>query len=436
VNLKPGFFARVFPAFVVAAGLALLAGCTVKEDATVIRLRFSLWGTVAQQKIEEAIVREFAQQHPEIQVELLVIGFLRYDEKLNAMMVGDIAPDVMLVNLAQYDNWASRGVLADLTNDSLELGRELTLLPGPRAAFARDGRFYALPVNAHGLVTFVNLDAFAAANIPVPPEGFTWKQIEELAPRLSRRAGATSALTDYALLPPYYSYPVLVGLGGSFFDDPYHPQRAVIASAAGEAWVDWLRRLEGSRFTANRAVATDAGTYQLFRDGRVALHFSGRWQIPEFESTAFRWDIRPFPAGPRGSTTWHGGTAIGVSATSRHLQAARLFARFYAGRSGAEIAMRGGRTVPVYRELAESPSFLDLRPPVSPQHFVATMEAGAAVSWLYAPGSQDVWEIVNRRIEEALGDRSLPAAEVTRRMAADLTRWLEHQRRHGKLPAA
>jgi multiple sugar transport system substrate-binding protein len=418
------------------AGIALLlaVGCVVREEESVVKLRITLWGSTAQQKLEESIVREFEKLNPQIKVELLVIGFNRYEEKLNSMMVGGIAPDLMLVNLSQYDNWASRGALADVTPVMEEISRDLTLLPGPEAAFRREGRFYGLPVNAHGFVTFVNLDAFAAAGIEVPETGFTWEEVFQFGPLLSKRAGATSAPTDYAIVPPFYSYAVLVEFGGALFDDLYDPQRVTIASAAGEAWIEWLRQLEQASFAASRAVVTDAGTYQLFRDGRAALYFAGRWQVPDFTgTTAFRWDVRPFPAGPKGRVTYSGGTALGISPKSKHPEEARLFAKFYAGRAGSELSMKGGRVVPVYRELAEAPAFLDLKPPASPHHFVDTMKAGAATAWLYAPGSHDVWDIVNARIEEALADTMLAPSEVTRRMAADLERWLVRQRRLGKL---
>jgi ABC-type glycerol-3-phosphate transport system substrate-binding protein len=129
----------------------------------------------------------------------------------------------------------------------------------------------------------------------------------------------------------------------------------------------------------------------------------------------------------------HGGTGISVSATSRQPAAARKFAQFYAGRHGAEISMRAGRTVPVQRGLAHSAAFLGLHPPASPRHFVDTMEAGAAGYWLYAPGSSEVLKIVTRRMDEALSDRTLTPSDVTKRLQDDLERWLERQQRNKRI---
>ncbi|MDB6127536.1 MAG: putative sugar transporter sugar-binding protein [Verrucomicrobia bacterium] len=415
-----------------AAGFA---GCVVREKDHRTTVRFAVWATAAQQRVEEEIIREFERSQPDVRVELLAFEFSSFDAKVQAMMVGGEAPDVMLVKNSTYDDWAARSVLADLTPLVQAMDRADELMPAARTIFERNGRYFAFPVNVHGLVTYVNLDALAAAGVTLPADGLSWDEIWKIAPRLSRRAGNPRAPTDYALLEPP-PYPVLEEFGGALFDDSHRPTKVVIDSAPGRAWVEWCQRLASSGWCAPRATASDQGTYQLFRDGRVALFFSGRWQVPDFAGhTGFNWDVRPFPSGPHGRTTMHGGTGIAVAAASRAPDAARQFAQFYAGRRGAEIAMRAGRTVPVQRGLAHSAEFLGLHPPASPQYFVDTMEAGAASYWLYAPGAPEVSKIVTSRMDEALSDPSLSASVVTKRMHDDLVRWLARQQRAGLIPS-
>ena len=417
------------------AAAALLAGCVVREQDERETIRFAVWATPAQQKVEQAIIDAFEQRHPDIRVQLLALEYVSYDEKIQAMMVGRDPPDALLVKNTTYDDWAVRGVLGDLTAVAGQLESEDEFMPMARKIFARDGRYHALPVNAHGLVTFVNLDALAAAGVALPEDGLTWDFLLQIAPLLSRRAGLAAAPTDYAFFePPAYS--ILTELGGALFDDPFRPTRPTVDSPAGRAWIAWFQRLQAAGFVAPRGVALDAGFYQLFRDGRVAFFFSGRWQVPDFAGkTKFRWDVRPFPAGPHGRVTMHGGTGIAVAAASRHAEAARRFAAFYAGAEGARVAMRAGRTVPVQRGLAHSDEFLGLRPPDSPRHFVDTMEKDAAGYWLYTPGALEVHKIVMRRMDEALADPGLDPAVITGRLQGDLSLWLERQRRHGRIPA-
>lgn len=423
---------RLFPLLVL---LALIGGCVVRKEEARETIRFAVWATPAQQKVEQTIIDAFERANPDVHVELLALEYVSYDEKIQAMMVGNDPPDALLVKNTTYDDWAVRGVLGDLTAVAAQLETEDEFMPVARKIFARDGRYHALPVNAHGLVTFVNLDALDAAGVRLPEGELTWDFLLEMAPRLSRRSGVETAPTDYAFFePPAYS--ILAELGGSLFDDPFRPTAVTIDSPQGRAWIAWFQRLQAAGFVAPRGVALDAGFYQLFRDGRVAFFFSGRWQVPDFAGkTKFRWDVRPFPAGPHGRVTMHGGTGIAVAAASRHAAAARRFAAYYAGAEGARVAMRAGRTVPVQRGLAHSEEFLGLRPPDSPRHFVDTMEKDAAGYWLYAPGALEVHKIVMRRMDEALADPSLDSAVITGRLREDLELWLGRQQRSGRIPA-
>ena len=41
---------------------------------------------------------------------------------------------------------------------------------------------------------------------------------------------------------------------------------------------------------------------QMFLQGKIAMHISGRWLVPKYrESAHFDWDITQFPKGTKGS---------------------------------------------------------------------------------------------------------------------------------------
>ena len=409
-----------------AAALLLAAasgGCTRPDDG-VTHLQFSIWGSVEQEKVEREVVAAFEAAHPAIRIDLLAIGS-QYPAKIQAMMVGDAAPDVVMVGIDQYYEWASRGVLLDLTDDLAAVTRGEAMFPIPRDAFAWKGRCYALPVNCHGMEMYVNRDAFRAAGLPFPGEGLTWEKLDALAPKLSRRHGDPRAPTDYAYELPN---PMILfwAFGAHLFDDPVHPTRVTVRSSEAREALDFMRRALASGYVVPSDVQGDQGDYQLFRDGKVALYFNGRWSTPNFEGkTAFDWDVAPIPAGPAGRTTYHGGTALAVWKGSPHAEAAREFVRFYASPEGERIAMRGKRNVPVFRALASSPEFLALTPPASLACFVRTMEEGGSAYPLYAPGSAEVAQIFGGRMEQALSQPGIPADRILAGLEADLNRWLE-----------
>lgn len=429
-------FKSIFVPFVTVLTLSLivLTGCRRPPEQDANRIQFSFWGSVRQQQAEEELIEKFRESHPEIDVDVMVIGS-RYGEKLQSMFVGGVAPDVVMVNLLDYDEWSTRGVLLDLTDEFEAIDAESEILPIPRRAVERDGRFYGLPINAHGAVTFYNKDALEAAGIKLPPEGLSWEFLEEVAPRLASRAGNSDAPTDYLMLMP--APPIIFWQHGvQLFDSLFAPTKVTVNVPAAAEAIELLRRFRASGMVVPPEVSSDEGTFQLFRDGRVALYFNGRWMTPEFrDRTDFTWDVLPFPRGPVSGITQHGGTVLAVWSDSPRKEAARKFVRFYASPRGAEMAMHWDRNVPIFKDLAYG-KFLDISPPENIIHFADTMQEGASQFDFYAPGGQEVTRIFYSHIERALAHPSIPAEEIVDGMEAHLQRWLKRMMTRGLLTPA
>ncbi len=421
------------PAIGLAAGIGFaLSGCTRPPEEDAQRIQFSIWGSVQQQQAEQQIIDAFEEEHPDIKVDLYIIG-ARYADQIQAMMVGNVAPDVFMVNLYNYYEWASRGVLEDLTEEYEALAEEAEFLHIPDRIVRWNDRIYSFPINAHGHVTFTNFDALEEAGIELPEEGLTWEFMEEIAPRLSRRHGNPDAPTDYLFQMPAANI-IFWQHGVQFFDDLSQPTEVTINTPEAVEALKFIRRMYQSGYVVPEEVVADEGTYQLFRDGRVAFYFNGRWMTPEFDGrTDFEWDVRPMVTGPESGITQHGGTTLGVWSGSHRQEAARKFARFYASKKGATMAMHFQRNVPPYREAAYGDEYLSLRPPESMHHFSETMEEGASQFILYAPGVQEVARLFTARMQQALAQPSIPPEQIIRGMEEDFERWLQRMKERGIL---
>jgi multiple sugar transport system substrate-binding protein len=405
------------------ASTLLLAGC-LRPPSAEKELVYSFWGSLEQQKADRKIIEEFEKENPGIKVKMLPIG-QRYMEKVQAMLLGAVAPDIMMVDISYYDRWMQRGVLMDITDTISEIASEDPLMHLPRRAFERSHRFYGAPLNVHGLVLCVNRDALKAAGIPYNPSGWTWEEIREMAPALSRRNGNPKATTDYALLMPSAEV-LFAAYGADLFDSRDHPTRATADTPEAQAAFTFYRDLFTSGYAVPPDVKDDQGTYQLFRDGRIAFFFCGRWLMPEIAGRAkFDWDIVPVPAGPAGSNTLHGGTGLAIWKDTPHPDEAKRFLKYYAGRKGSAVAMQSGRYVPVYEKLAYSPEFQALRPEALTR-LSDTMREGAASIFLYRPGYTDVRRLFLRRAEQMIYRNATPE-QVLKGLQRDLERWLQRQ---------
>ncbi len=408
-------------------GTCALPGCK-RPDGGRTEILYSFWGSTEQMAVERRLIDAFEKANPDIRVRTLPIG-ARYLQKVQAMMIGNVAPDVLMVEMTFYDEWASRGVLADLTSLAKQIAGEDPFMAVPERAFSREGRFFAIPVNVHGQVLFVNLDALHAAGIGIPEGGWSWAELLELGPKLSRRAGNPDAPTDYLMLQPPAEI-FLFAYGASLFDDAYHPTKVTSDSAETRAAFEIIRKFFVSGYVVPPDVADAQGTYQLFRDGRLAFFVSGRWMTPELAGrTDFEWDVLQIPAGPAGLVTSHGGTGLAVWSGSTQPDAARRFIEFYASPEGVEIVTGGvgGRYVPVGRNAAFSDVFLSLRPPKSIRRFPETMRDGAAQVYLYARGQSLVTRIVTNRVSQALNMMDVPTDQIVKGLTDDLQRLLDRR---------
>lgn len=402
--------------------LALLVGGCTRPPGAQTELLYSTWGSVEQQKVEKAIAAEFERSNPDIRIRLLPIG-QRYSEKIQAMMVGKVAPDLMMVDITQYDEWASRGTLKDVTDIVGKLTEEDEFLPVPRRCFERNGRFYAVPVNVHGFAMYCNLGALREVGIPVPTGGWTWDQLLPSLARLTKKTNPRSP-TDYAMLMPPIDA-LLAAFESHLLDNPENPTRVTADQPETIAAFDFYKSLYKSGYVVPADVASDQGTFQLFRDGRVAFFFSGRWSTPELAGkTKFAWDVLPFPAGPAGSVTMHGGTGLAISGRTRHPREAERFLEFYASPQGAALAMQGFRSVPVYKALSQSEEFLNLTPPASLTRFTDTMKSGASRIQLYAPGYAELNQLSMRCLHRIVY-RDVPVTRSVQVLQQDLERWLQ-----------
>lgn len=413
-----------------AVCILFAAGCTRPEDGQT-EIQFSFWGSTEQVEVERRLIAAFEAANPDIRVRPLSIGSSRYPEKIQAMMIGNAAPDVITLQMHVYDEWATRGVLADVTDIAERLAAEDPLLAVPEQAYSRNGSFFAIPVNVHGHILYANLDALEEAGIEIPVEGYTWQELLALGPKLSRRGGNPDAPTDFLMLPPNANV-LFPGYGVRLFDDPYDPTEVTVESPEAIAAFQMMRDFFQSPHVAPPDVSETEGTFQLFRDGRTAFFLSGRWVLPEFKDrTDFQWDVLPVPAGPGGRITTHGGTSLAVWSGSRHPEAARRFVEFYASAEGTRITMRGGRIVPVSRDAAFGGEFLSLTPPESVIRFSETMLPGAAQIFLYAPGQAQVSRIFNNRVSQLQNMPDVPVETVIAGLAYDLRKWLERRERIG-----
>jgi len=190
------------------------------------------------------MVAQFEKEHPDIKVDTLRIGTY-YPEKLQAMMVGNVAPDVIMVQLSQYFEWAARGALLDLTDELTELSKQGEYMPWSaapscgRTAASRCRSMSGLRlVREHGRPRRRRLEgAGGRPDLGVAGGGraqaFPARRQSEFADRLRLRFPAHRPVDP-------------VGFGTKVFDDDGHPTRVTVKTPEMHAAFTYIRKMNDS----------------------------------------------------------------------------------------------------------------------------------------------------------------------------------------------
>jgi len=169
------------------AAVLLVAGGAYAETT----LRFSLWRDLNTWDGTMAVIDEFMRRHPDIKIEVEVPAGA-YSEQLLTMHAAGVAPDVMLSEDEPFQSLIEAGVFLDVTQlierDAAQLREQIEdYWPTQHEVTIYKGRYFGLPGQVGGgVVTYVNLDLFDQAGLPLPADDWTFDDLVEAGRRLTK----------------------------------------------------------------------------------------------------------------------------------------------------------------------------------------------------------------------------------------------------------
>ncbi|WP_188189907.1 ABC transporter substrate-binding protein [Nonomuraea sp. SYSU D8015] len=118
----------------------------------------------------ENLAAEYRKKHPQVKIELIQETDQSVKDKLKTLTASDALPDIYFTWTGNWaDNYIRGGRAADLTKvigPDTEWGK--TFSPGSLEAFARDGKYYGIPLYGNGKFMGYSKTAFEKAGVKVP----------------------------------------------------------------------------------------------------------------------------------------------------------------------------------------------------------------------------------------------------------------------------
>jgi multiple sugar transport system substrate-binding protein len=170
--------------------LAALLSTVVVAAQDQTELQITWWGSQARHDRTIAVINMYMEEHSEVNIVYEFADFTNYWTLLNTKAAGGQLPCIMQQDYAFLTEWTSRSLLAPL-DPYIESGVidvtniDPALLEGGKV----DGQIYAISLGTNSQAFILDVDAFEAAGLELPPEDWTWTQFEEIATQLHDELG-------------------------------------------------------------------------------------------------------------------------------------------------------------------------------------------------------------------------------------------------------
>ncbi len=351
---------RIALAFVCSALLA--AGCAKPsaESGTVIKVAF--WGSPEEVTIIQDLVNEWQKQRPDVHVRLEHTPFSNYVSRLLTRMAGNVAPDIMAVEVNLFPGLWAKDAFLSLT-PFIDRDKDFRLgdfFPEVVERFTVNGPVYAIPRDtAPFACVYYNKKLFDQAGVPYPTDDWTWDDLLRAAKKLTKvEDGRITQYGFYAWAWQNFVY----GNGGKLVNDLRHPTRCLLGEPKAIEGLQFYSDLMNKQEVAPTPVALGnlaMGAQQLFMTQRVAMFSSGFWEVPALRQiTDFDWDVVMFPKGPHGIRAFGtGGTGYCILKSTAHPDLAWEVLKALAGDAGQAKLAETGLAQPANRRVAEGPAF-------------------------------------------------------------------------------
>lgn len=372
---------KVITALIIAGSILLCAFLILKntkhDNRTIIQ--FASWGSKSEIDILTPILKDFETQNPDIKIEFMHIP-QNYFQKIHLLFASNTAPDVIFINNLYMPVYANAGVLEDLSGADFETDK---FYKKSLEALSWKGTLYAIPRDVSNLVIYYNKDLFDKKGIAYPKKDWTYGDFLNTAKKLTDVPDVFGISFEEE---PLFYLPYLMSEGGGIFDDIDSAQ----TQKGLQNYADLRKKYHAAPKKSESASATMA---QMFLQGKLAMHLSGRWLVPKYREEAnFNWDIVQFPKGSSGSIVPMDASGWSIAKTSKHKTEAFKLVKFLSSKESSVKFAKSGLIVPARKD--SSSVILDGKKPEHAEVFLNVIETSKPT-----PVTVD-YNIVNDKLKE------------------------------------
>lgn len=340
--------------------ILISTGCRQKQDDNLV---FATWGSKTEVQILKELLFDFEKENPDIKVEFLHIP-QNYFQKLHLMFASNLAPDVIFINnlnIPVYEKY-----LLDL-NDIVKNKEDY--YPQVLDTMTYEDRLLAIPRDVSTLVVFYNKDLFDKNNLSYPNENWNMTEFLDTAKKLTNNGIYGISFEENSL----FYLPYMRAFGGGILS-PTGEQ--IMNSENSQKGIQYYSDLRNKYNIAPKKYQSASETMaQMFINGRLAMHLSGRWLVPKYrEDIKFDWDIVNFPNINEKSSVTLDSSGYAITKSSKHKEDAVKLVEFLSSDKAIQKFTTTGLIVPARIDTINSQAFLDNKKPKNSKVFIEVIK--------------------------------------------------------------
>lgn len=328
-----------------------LSGCAKTEKRTVVK--FASWGTKSELEILKPILADFEKENPDIKVEFIHIP-QNYFQKIHLLFASNMAPDVLFVNNLYLPIYANAGVLQDM-GELVSMKKQF--FPEALEALTYKDTLYAVPRDVSNLVVYINKDIFIKYGVSFPNHYWTFNDLRVIAQKLTKDTNGDGKTDIWGISfeeDPMFYLPYLMSEGGGILSDDLN--NVIITKPESKKGLQFYTDLRNKYNVApKKSESASATMAQLFLQGKLAMHLSGRWMTPKYRSDAkFNWNVVSFPNGDKGSIVPMDASGWAISKSSEHKAEAIRLINYLSSQNSIQKYAQSGLIVPARIDVANN----------------------------------------------------------------------------------
>ena len=291
----------------------VLSPLTAFADGEKTKVTFYMWAADAEQEFDRAIVAQYEEEHPDIDIEENYIPYAEYLSKINTMAAAGSMPDIFNLPEGNVFEWGEKGALLDLKPLYDNAGVKPEDVSVDSAIFSTDSQVWSVGYNVTTMCMYYNKDMLMEAGIDLPSTDaaspWSWDEFVENAKKITKDSNGNGP-DDEGFDPDSISvYGTMMPTDWVKFIALLHTNGVGILNEAGDALgistpegIEVIQAIAdlGNTIHCAPSSAMAKGAFSdasaMLMNGQVAMVIDGGWALANYTNEGFDVGVAPIPA--------------------------------------------------------------------------------------------------------------------------------------------